>query len=116
MTRKAGSKQTPLRFTDRAPLFSLFTFSSLLSHQITSTMSTSAQARLAAVQKHLAIQPCFYRHAIHGDEPTGPGDLARERAGASFDVKEMTEVIHQGKENVDAMVRSFDPCTSPRPP
>ena len=68
-------------------------------------MSTTAQARLAAVQKHLSIQPCFHRHAIHGDEPTGPADLARERAGASFDVKAMTEVILRGKENVDAMVR-----------
>ncbi|KAF9360290.1 acyl-Coenzyme A oxidase [Mortierella sp. NVP85] len=66
-------------------------------------MSITAQARLAAVQKHLSIQPCFHLHAIHGDEPTGPADLARERAGASFDVKAMTEVILRGKENVDAM-------------
>ena len=66
--------------------------------------STTALARLAAVQNHLTIQPCFQRHAIHNDKPTGPADLARERANASFKVDDMTEVILRGKENVDALV------------
>lgn len=66
--------------------------------------STTALARLAAVQNHLTIQPCFHRHAIHNDKPTGPADLARERANASFKVDDMTEVILRGKENVDALV------------
>ncbi|KAK3831145.1 MAG: hypothetical protein J3R72DRAFT_527761 [Linnemannia gamsii] len=65
--------------------------------------STNALARLAAVQNHLTIQPCFQRHAIHNDQPTGPADLARERANASFKVEDMTEVLLRGKENVDAM-------------
>ncbi|KAG0206715.1 acyl-Coenzyme A oxidase [Mortierella sp. GBA30] len=65
--------------------------------------STSALARLAAVQNHLSIQPCFQRHAIHNDKPTGPADLARERANASFKVEDMTEVILRGKENVELM-------------
>ncbi|KAG0245586.1 hypothetical protein B0O80DRAFT_384886 [Mortierella sp. GBAus27b] len=66
-------------------------------------MSSTAQTRLAAVQAHLSIQPCFHRHAIHDDKPTGPADLARERANASFDVDRMTEVVHRGKDNVDTM-------------
>ncbi|KAG0247784.1 acyl-Coenzyme A oxidase, partial [Mortierella polycephala] len=65
--------------------------------------SKSAVARLAAVQNHLAIQPCFHRYAIHNDKPTGPTDLARERANASFMVDDMSEVLYQGKENVEAM-------------
>ncbi|KAK3834320.1 MAG: hypothetical protein JOS17DRAFT_738678 [Linnemannia elongata] len=69
--------------------------------------STTALARLAAVQNHLTIQPCFHRHAIHNDKPTGPADLARERANASFKVDDMTEVILRGKENVDAMNLAF---------
>jgi acyl-CoA oxidase len=73
--------------------------------------STTALARLAAVQNHLTIQPCFHRHAIHNDKPTGPADLARERANASFKVDDMTEVLFRGKENVDAMVtHSILPC------
>lgn len=67
--------------------------------------SHTASARLAAVQNHLTIQPCFHRHAIHNDQPTGPADLARERANASFKVEDMTEVLFRGKENVEAMVR-----------
>lgn len=67
--------------------------------------SSSALHRLAAVQNHLTIQPCFQRHAIHGDQPTGPADLARERANATFKVDDMTEVIIRGKENIDALVR-----------
>lgn len=67
--------------------------------------SSSAKARLAAVQGHLSIQPCFQRHAIHNDQPTGPADLARERANASFKVEDMTEIILRGKENVAAMVQ-----------
>lgn len=67
--------------------------------------STTAVARLHAVQNHLSIQPCFQRHAIHNDKPTGPADLARERANASFKVEDMTEVILRGKENVEALVR-----------
>jgi acyl-CoA oxidase len=66
--------------------------------------SSNALARLAAVQSHLTIQPCFQRHAIHNDQPTGPADLARERANASFKVEDMTEVILRGKENVEALV------------
>jgi len=66
--------------------------------------STSALARLTAVQNHLAIQPCFQRHAIHNDKPTGPADLARERACASFKVEDMTEVFFRGKDNVELMV------------
>ncbi|KAF9360291.1 acyl-Coenzyme A oxidase [Mortierella sp. NVP85] len=66
-------------------------------------MSTAAQSRLAAVQNHLSIQPCFHQYAIHNDEATGPADLARERAGASFNVKEMTEIIYRGKEGAEAM-------------
>jgi hypothetical protein len=66
--------------------------------------STTAVARLHAVQNHLSIQPCFQRHAIHNDKPTGPADLARERANASFKVEDMTEVILRGKENVEALV------------
>ncbi|KAF9138463.1 acyl-Coenzyme A oxidase [Mortierella sp. GBA39] len=69
--------------------------------------STTALARLAAVQNHLTIQPCFHRHAIHNDKPTGPADLARERANASFKVDDMTEVIFRGKENVDALNLAF---------
>ncbi|KAF9298636.1 acyl-Coenzyme A oxidase [Linnemannia elongata] len=69
--------------------------------------STTALARLAAVQNHLTIQPCFHRHAIHNDKPTGPADLARERANASFKVDDMTEVILRGKENVDALNLAF---------
>ncbi|KAF9572710.1 acyl-Coenzyme A oxidase [Mortierella alpina] len=65
--------------------------------------STSALARLTAVQHHLAIQPCFQRHAIHNDKPTGPADLARERAGASFKVEDMTEVFYRGKDNIELM-------------
>ncbi|KAF9316332.1 acyl-Coenzyme A oxidase [Linnemannia elongata] len=71
--------------------------------------STTALARLAAVQNHLTIQPCFHRHAIHNDKPTGPADLARERANASFKVDDMTEVILRGKENVDALMIQRDP-------
>jgi acyl-CoA oxidase len=67
--------------------------------------TTTAQARLTAVQNHLSIQPCFQQYAIHNDEATGPADLARERAGASFSVKEMTEIIYRGKEGAEAMVR-----------
>ncbi|KAF9122492.1 acyl-Coenzyme A oxidase [Mortierella sp. 14UC] len=69
--------------------------------------STNALARLAAVQNHLTIQPCFQRHAIHNDQPTGPADLARERANASFKVEDMTEVILRGKENVEALNLAF---------
>ncbi|KAF9083096.1 acyl-Coenzyme A oxidase [Mortierella sp. GBA35] len=69
--------------------------------------STTALARLAAVQNHLTIQPCFQRHAIHNDKPTGPADLARERANASFKVEDMTEVILRGKENVEALNLAF---------
>ncbi|KAF9551765.1 acyl-Coenzyme A oxidase [Mortierella hygrophila] len=69
--------------------------------------STTALARLAAVQNHLTIQPCFHRHAIHNDKPTGPADLTRERANASFKVDDMTEVIFRGKENVDALNLAF---------
>ncbi|KAG0303497.1 acyl-Coenzyme A oxidase [Dissophora globulifera] len=65
--------------------------------------SPSAIARLTAVQNHLSIQPCFHRHVIHNYMPTGPADLARERANASFKVEDMTEVILRGKENVEAM-------------
>ncbi|KAG0205246.1 acyl-Coenzyme A oxidase [Mortierella sp. NVP41] len=69
--------------------------------------STTALARLAAVQNHLTIQPCFQRHAIHNDKPTGPADLARERANASFKIEDMTEVILRGKENVEALNLAF---------
>jgi hypothetical protein len=31
--------------------------------------------------------------------------MAQERAGASFNVRNMTEVIYRGKEGVKAMVR-----------
>jgi hypothetical protein len=68
--------------------------------------STTAVARLAAVQNQLTIQPCFHRHAIHNDQPTGPADLARERANASFPVEEMTKVLYGGEEKVKAMVNS----------
>ncbi|KAG0006985.1 acyl-Coenzyme A oxidase [Entomortierella chlamydospora] len=63
----------------------------------------SSLARLILVQNHLSIQPCFHQHAIHNDNPTGPADLDRERADASFNVEEMTEVLYEGKENVEAM-------------
>ncbi|KAF9157160.1 acyl-Coenzyme A oxidase, partial [Mortierella sp. AD011] len=63
----------------------------------------SSLARLILVQNHLSIQPCFHQHAIHNDNPTGPADLDRERANASFNVEEMTEVLYEGKENVEAM-------------
>ncbi|KAF8984907.1 acyl-Coenzyme A oxidase [Entomortierella lignicola] len=65
--------------------------------------SSAALGRLAVVQNHLSIQPCFHRYAIHNDKPTGPADLARERAKASFNVEDMTEVLYEGKENVEAM-------------
>ncbi|KAF9367663.1 hypothetical protein CPB97_005463, partial [Podila verticillata] len=55
-------------------------------------MEPRAAARLSAVRNHLVIQPCS-QHAIHNDKPTGPADLARERAGASFHVDEMTEKL-----------------------
>jgi len=67
--------------------------------------STVAVARLAAVKSQLTIQPCFHRHAIHNDQPTGPADLARERANASFPVNEMTKVLFRGEENVKALVK-----------
>ncbi|KAG0046964.1 acyl-Coenzyme A oxidase [Gryganskiella cystojenkinii] len=69
--------------------------------------STSAVARLAAIQNHLVIQPCFHRHVIHNDQPTGPADLARERANASFPVDEMTKVLFSGEENVKAMQLAY---------
>ncbi|KAF9545604.1 acyl-Coenzyme A oxidase [Mortierella hygrophila] len=69
--------------------------------------STTAVARLHAVQNHLSIQPCFQRHAIHNDQPTGPADLARERANSSFKVEDMTEVILRGKENVEALSLAY---------
>ncbi|KAG0005090.1 acyl-Coenzyme A oxidase [Modicella reniformis] len=68
--------------------------------------ATAKAQRIAAeiaVQSHLAIQPCFHQHAIHNDKPTGPADLTRERANASFNVEDMTEVIYHGKKNVEAM-------------
>ncbi|KAF9112668.1 acyl-Coenzyme A oxidase [Mortierella sp. AM989] len=65
--------------------------------------SAAALVRLATVRNHLSIQPCFHRHSIHNDEPTGPVDLTRERANASFNIEEMTELLYQGKENVEAM-------------
>ncbi|KAG0318713.1 acyl-Coenzyme A oxidase [Dissophora globulifera] len=71
-----------------------------------STKSTAA-VRLAALQSHLSIQPCFQRHAIHNDKPTGPADLARERSSASFQVKDMTELLYRGKENAEAMSLAY---------
>ncbi|KAG0001077.1 acyl-Coenzyme A oxidase, partial [Modicella reniformis] len=69
--------------------------------------SSSALHRLAAVQSHLSIQPCFHRYAIHNDQPTGPADLARERANASFKVEDMTAVILRGKENINTLNIAF---------
>lgn len=74
--------------------------------------SSSALHRLASVQNHLTIQPCFHRHAIHEDKPTGPADLARERANATFKVEDMTEVILRGPENVKALVWIVIICLS----
>ncbi|KAG0366530.1 hypothetical protein BC939DRAFT_444782 [Gamsiella multidivaricata] len=65
--------------------------------------TTTALTRLVSVRNHLSIQPCFQRYAIHSDKPTGPADLARERANASFKVEDMTELLLRGKENVEAM-------------
>lgn len=96
--RPYGSRNSDLHFSHRS--------SSDPDQDKTLTMSSTAQARLAAMQNHLSIQPCFQRHAIHNDKPTGPADLARERAGASFNVEGMTEIILRGKENVDTMVRN----------
>ncbi|GJJ75981.1 acyl-CoA oxidase [Entomortierella parvispora] len=69
--------------------------------------SASAQARLQVIHQHLSIQPCFHRHAIDNDKPTGPADLARERANASFKVEDMTEILFGGKENVVARSLAF---------
>ncbi|KAF9168696.1 acyl-Coenzyme A oxidase [Actinomortierella ambigua] len=71
------------------------------------TPNASATARLAAVQNHLSIQPCFQRYAIHNDKPTGPADLARERANASFNVQDMTEVLMRGKGGVEALNTAY---------
>ncbi|KAG0023191.1 acyl-Coenzyme A oxidase [Podila clonocystis] len=70
-------------------------------------MESSAASRLSTVCNHLAIQPCFQQHAIHNDKPTGPADLARERAGASFQVDEMTEVVYRGKDKVKALKLAY---------
>ncbi|KAG0048779.1 acyl-Coenzyme A oxidase [Gryganskiella cystojenkinii] len=74
---------------------------------MTETATSSAKARLQSIHRHLSIQPCFHRHAIHNDKPTGPADLARERANASFKVADMTEVILRGKENVVAQSLAY---------
>ncbi|KAG0314225.1 acyl-Coenzyme A oxidase [Podila horticola] len=70
-------------------------------------MESRAASRLSAVRNHLAIQPWFQQLAVHNDKPTGPAELARERAGASFQVDEMTEVVYRGKDNVRALKLAY---------